>query len=149
MKVLTVLVLLVAFQMSAQSLTEKDLLGKWQVSAMEVSGILIDYDKKDITLPEEMKSVMSGEDVENMKKEAFAEMEGKGFYGLEFTAGNVAFVDGENRKESAYTLSEVDGKQFMDGGPIPATAEIRIVDGKLQLQYETGASMTMTFKKVK
>src|SRR5687768_4139925 len=106
MKALTALVLLVAFQMGAQSLTEKDLLGKWQISSMEVSGMVIDYDKKDIILPEAMKSVMSAEDIENMKKDAFDKVESKGFYGLEFTTGStVAFVDGEKRNESAYTLS--------------------------------------------
>ena len=150
MKTLTALVLLVAFQMGAQSLTEKDLLGKWQISSMEVSGMVIDYDKKDIILPEAMKSVMSAEDIENMKKDAFDKIESKGFYGLEFTTGStVAFVDGEKRNESAYTLSDKDGTQFMEGGPIPAPAAITIADGRLKLMYETGTSMTMTFKKTK
>ena len=149
MKVLTALVLLVAFQMSAQSLTEKDLLGKWQVSGMEASGMNVDYEKKEVKLTGEMAALISEEDLENMKADLFSKMEAKSFYGLEYTSGNiVSFVDGDNRKDSPYTLQQKDGKQFMEGGPIPGAAQISIAGDKLTLSYETGP-IVMTFKKIK
>ena len=149
MRYITALILLVVLKAGAQSVTENDLLGKWQIASMEASGMNVDYDKKEVKLTGEMAGLISEEDLENMKADLFSKMEAKSFYGLEYTKGSmVSFVDGDNRKESPYTLQQKGGKYFMEGGPIPGAAEISIAGDKLTLSYETGP-MVMTFKKVK
>jgi len=127
---------------SAQKITAKTLQGKWMLTAFESEGIFFDLAKNDVIIPDEIKSQIPPEQLEQAKTGMLASMSTlKGSYML-IADSNFTATLGQELTKGTYTLTEKDKKQFMIitmEGEGPDETEVLMKDNKLHLiQYTNG-----------
>lgn len=127
---------------SAQKINQKDLQGKWTLVALETEGIIFDFVKEDVVIPDAIKSQIPPEQLEQTKAGMLSSVAAiKGSYML-ITDNNMKSTLGPQEMNCTFTLSEKDKKQYMTvniPGEGPDEAEIVLKDNKLHIiQYTEG-----------
>jgi len=139
----------VAVSAFAQKITEQQLLGKWEISFVNIEGTTIDFETDAITLAPGAAEAegISEADIRARIKGA---MGTKAESHVLFEQGHqmLLSINGQEDVSGQYTISEKDGQQFITHGGIKHKAEIK--DGKLTLVLpgRGGTEIEIRFNKV-
>lgn len=150
MKILhTIVVLfLISSTASAQQITEKDLLGKWQGRTLKLQGIIADYEKQEVIALPEVHGSMAPEEIDAIMEQLREEMK-NGTLLLEFfPGGKMSGTNGLNFESHGYTIeTDPEGKQILKvEGSDPV--EISLIDGELRIRDSAEELFIAKFKRV-
>lgn len=122
---------IMALSANAQSVTEKDLLGTWQVNRLSYFGVTIDFDSDTVTVDQEAADAaeMKESEIENLKNLVKDQMGDKIKNNkLIFKKGfMMESIEAGKSETGPYTLSMQDGVQYISF----------IEEGQEQMQFET------------
>ncbi|MCW4468285.1 hypothetical protein OGH69_04840 [Flavobacterium sp. MFBS3-15] len=146
------LVVLLIFTASAfaQKITEKDLLGTWDLNTFETDGVTIDYKNSEILLSKKMKEKY-GDKAESFRKMMSDELKKDKPKPQEFFFENESKVvfrkEGDEPLIWHYSLFEKDGAQYikMNGGDFKMTIAGKVIT--LSGTQNNGEEITMTYEK--
>jgi hypothetical protein len=148
-RLLLLFVLAAGVSATAQKkLTEKDLLGRWTMSAMTMPTGTIDFKNETFIPGDEVKDEMSDEEVDEMGQVLIETLSYAAEYYVEFKKGYMMETNIEDAGESAYKLVERGGKQYFSDGE--DEMQLYIKDAKLHFVIpddEDGTEMLMIFEK--
>ena len=140
----------VLFTVQAQTITEKDLLGTWNVTFINLQGTTIDFKIGEVQLSDEAAAEIEakGQDLEEAKKGIMTEI-GPLFNEMyvAFKPGLIMYLNAPGaQKNTPYTLKEVSGTTYIvrnDGKEINFTLK----DSVLNLFNPEGTSLSFEKKK--
>jgi len=137
---ITLIALFMLFAAQAQTVTEKDLLGEWTPSKLEMQGTTINFKTGDVTFSKEVEeeATAGGQDIEEVKEMVKEGLAGQGIDKVRvvFKPGMAAdFHKEDSVKNLTYTLKEENGATILtrSDGKIMV---VSLKDGFLQIVPE-------------
>lgn len=129
---------------TAQKVTEKELQGTWKMTALTTQGVHLDIATKKVTIPDEMKSQLPPETVQQIQTnmQQAAEPLSKAFMYVE--KNNIRQVMGPQEEKGTFTISDKDSKQYLvttlaDGRA--SEGEVALKDNKLHVTQTDGTQV--------
>mgnify|MGYP006147715529 CR=1 FL=1 len=126
---------------TAQKITESALQGKWKMTALTTQGVSLDIEKKEVTIPEEMKAQLPPETVQQIEESMKQAAEPLSESYMQVEKGNITHVMGPQQEKGTFKISDKDNKQFLTTTLEDGTsneAEIAMVGNKLHVTQSDG-----------
>lgn len=156
MKKALLLLLAVALPLPAlaQKVTDKNLLGRWEMCALETSYGLVDFDLNKVTLSESKKKTVSKEEWPEIESNMLEGVSYCSLMYLEFKPKSIVKHNLDGEDEGVYSIFEKGGKQYLIEPGMPADSDevnVYMKNSKLQLSVkdDDGSDIIMIFKAVK
>lgn len=146
-KLLTLCLLLIFYTAQAQSVTEKALLGKWQVKMVSLNGSGIDFGHDSVFISDELKKELDAEQTGAYIEQLYQALNQYHDMSVTFTKGKIeVFIDG-NTVSDNYSIIDKDGVAYLNDGTTQDTI-ITLPDGDMQWHnIGEGYDMIIRFKK--
>jgi len=147
--IITIVCFVMAVSAFAQKISEKDLLGKWEISFVNIEGTTIDFETGTITIAPGAAEA-EGITEADLKSRITTAMGTKADSFVLFSEGSQLLISirGQEDVKGQYTITERGGQPFITHGGIEYRADLK--DGKLNLTMPAGegVEVAMRFKKV-
>jgi hypothetical protein len=149
------LLILLAFAGSgamAQTVTQQQLQGKWQLAYFDGDGITLDFDKKVVTLSKELVGMYPAEDTVKMKTQMQEEVNKPSVITMNFSGSTLVYNGDEGlTSTSVFTLTPKDGKTLMDikseeGRDL--SFEVALKEGRMHLRNAGEEPVFFIYKKM-
>lgn len=133
----------------AQKISEKGLLGKWEISFVNIEGTTIDFETGEITIAPGAAEA-EGITQADLKSRISTAMGTKADSFVLFSEGSQLLISirGQEEVKGPYTIAEKDGQAFITHGGIEYSAEINGGNLNLGMPIDGGGKVEMRFKKV-
>jgi hypothetical protein len=155
MKKLLTLFIACSFALTAQAqknLSEKELLGKWSMSAMTMEMGTVDFKKQAFTISEAYKEEFNNDEAKELGTVLLETLSYAKEYYLDFKSGNILAHNLDGDSEGEYKIVTKKGKHYLvdETDTDAEDVEVYIADKKLHFKMqdeEDGTDIVMIFEK--
>jgi hypothetical protein len=151
-KILTVALMLAAFAVKAQTVTQESLQGKWDVVYMEAEYLTIDLEEKTYTIAQELRGQI-GDDISIIEESIQEMLDNNYSFTVIFKGTSATYIQQygeESKTTTSFTYTLMQGNpQLLESISIDGEKkvnEIAFKDGKLEIK-EQGNTNKMILKK--